>query len=180
MKVEDAIMVLQNFVDEKFCNMVMAYTDKKDLESLVTADGNDRYRKVKGHILNDSNVGDKIYFQLIHNQIHKFYINYKVKFPQITSNTINQIDLLKYSVGEHYGFHVDSYDMVYRNLSVIINLNEDYKGGDLVFGDQKGNEVKRVSLKKGSVVLFPSNFLYPHKIEPVTEGIRYSIVAWLV
>jgi predicted 2-oxoglutarate/Fe(II)-dependent dioxygenase YbiX len=179
MKVEEAIMVLQSFVNKKFCNMVMKYINKKNLEALVTADGNDSYRKVIGHILTNTNVGDKIYFQLIHNEIKKFYINYKVKFPQLDSYTLNQIDLLKYSGGGHYGFHVDTYDMAYRNLSIIINLNDGYKGGDLIFGDQKRNEVKRISLKQGSVVIFPSNFLYPHKIEPVTEGERYSIVAWL-
>jgi len=60
-----------------------------------------------------------------------------------------------------------------------INLNEDYEGGDLVFTDQKKLIVKRSSLKAGDVVFFPSNFLYPHLIEPVTNGTRYSIVSWL-
>ena len=66
-----------------------------------------------------------------------------------------------------------------RSLSVIINLNDDYKGGDLIFTDQKNNEIKRLKLDKGSVVFFPSNFMYPHGIEPITKGTRYSIVAWL-
>jgi predicted 2-oxoglutarate/Fe(II)-dependent dioxygenase YbiX len=26
--------------------------------------------------------------------------------------------------------------------------------------------------------LFPSNYLYPHRITPVTQGTRYSIVTW--
>ncbi len=25
---------------------------------------------------------------------------------------------------------------------------------------------------------FPSNFMYPHGIRPVTQGVRYSIVTW--
>jgi len=59
-------------------------------------------------------------------------------------------------------------------------LNDDYEGGDLVFAYQYLNkEMKRVSLKKGSICFFPSNFLYPHMIEPITKGTRYSIVAWL-
>jgi len=40
-------------------------------------------------------------------------------------------------------------------------------------------EVKRLKLSKGSIVFFPSNFMYPHSIEPITKGTRYSIVAWL-
>ena len=66
-----------------------------------------------------------------------------------------------------------------RHISLIMNLNENYNGGDLVFFDNKNNETKRIELKEGSVVMFPSNFLYPHKIEPITKGTRYSIVAWL-
>jgi hypothetical protein len=28
--------------------------------------------------------------------------------------------------------------------------------------------------------MFPSNFLYPHSVLPVTEGTRYSIVTWFI
>ena len=45
--------------------------------------------------------------------------------------------------------------------------------------DQKNFEVKRLKLDKGSIVFFPSNFMYPHGIEPITKGTRYSIVSWL-
>ena len=44
---------------------------------------------------------------------------------------------------------------------------------------EKKFEVKKCKLKKGSIVFFPSNFMYPLGIEPITEGTRYSIVAWL-
>ena len=60
-----------------------------------------------------------------------------------------------------------------------MNLNDDYEGGDLIFTDQKDNEIKRCQLGKGSIVFFPSNFMYPHGIQPITKKTRYSIVAWL-
>jgi predicted 2-oxoglutarate/Fe(II)-dependent dioxygenase YbiX len=60
-----------------------------------------------------------------------------------------------------------------------MNLNDEYTGGDLIFGDQKNQEIKRLKLEEGSIVFFPSNFLYPHSIQPITKGKRYSIVAWL-
>ena len=69
--------------------------------------------------------------------------------------------------------------MLPRSLSIIINLNSEYEGGALVFTDQKKRIIKKLNLSKGSIVFFPSNFLYPHGIEPVTKGKRYSIVAWL-
>ena len=59
-------------------------------------------------------------------------------------------------------------------LSIIGILNDDYEGGDLVmFGD------KKIDMKKGDLIIFPSNFLYPHKISPVIKGIRHSYVSWV-
>ena len=95
------------------------------------------------------------------------------------SNKINQIDVLKYSIGGKYEPHTDHYTISNRHLSVIINLNNNYEGGDLIFTDQKLKEVKRLKLGQGSIVFFPSNFMYPHSIQPITKGTRYSIVAWL-
>ena len=58
-------------------------------------------------------------------------------------------------------------------LSIIGILNDDYDGGDLImFGN------KKIKTKKGDLIIFPSNFLYPHKITPVIKGVRYSYVSW--
>ena len=75
--------------------------------------------------------------------------------------------------------HTDSYSSASRALSISINLNDDYEGGDFIFGDQRHGEIKRFKLSKGSVLFFPSNFMYPHSVQPITKGTRYSIVAWL-
>ena len=37
---------------------------------------------------------------------------------------------------------------------------------------------REIKLNAGDLVIFPSNFLYPHKISPVTDGVRYSYVSW--
>ena len=58
-------------------------------------------------------------------------------------------------------------------LSIIMNFNDDYEGGDLIFWDDY-----KVDLGEGDVVVFPSLFLFPHRVEEVTENIRYSGVAW--
>jgi len=58
-------------------------------------------------------------------------------------------------------------------LSIIINLNEDYAGGELVFFDKL-----KFSLKVGDILVFPSNFLFPHSVEPIITGVRYSAVSW--
>ena len=103
----------------------------------------------------------------------------KSVFSRMKSIKINQIDLLKYSPGGKYEIHTDHFTTFNRVLSIIINLNDNYEGGDLIFTDQKEKEIKRLKLGKGSIVFFPSNFMYPHSIQPITKRTRYSIVAWL-
>ena len=59
-------------------------------------------------------------------------------------------------------------------LSVLGVLNDDYKGGEFIMFDD--TEIK---FDKGDVLVFPSLFLYPHKVEPVKSGTRYSYVSWV-
>jgi predicted 2-oxoglutarate/Fe(II)-dependent dioxygenase YbiX len=141
---------------------------------------NKNIRNVKGYHLNykKSKIED-FYWNYIKQEIERLYTFYKAKFPKMTSSKINQIDLLKYSVGAKYEIHTDHYTTTARHLSIIMNLNDEYEGGDLVFTDQKEKEIKRLKLGKGSIVFFPSNFMYPHGIQPITKGTRYSIVSWL-
>ena len=136
-------------------------------------------RNVKGYHLSFPTPTNIFYWNYIKSEIERLYSFYKIKFPLMSSHKINQIDLLKYSVGGKYETHTDNGTHSKRHLSVIMNLNDNYKGGDLIFTDQKYNEIKRLKLGKGSIVFFPSNFMYPHSIQPITKGTRYSIVAWL-
>ena len=136
-------------------------------------------RNVKGYTLNFDTPTNLFYWNYIKQQIERTYTFYKTKFPKIMSSKINQIDLLKYSPGGKYEIHTDYFTTTSRDLSIIINLNDTYEGGDLIFTDQIQKEIKRLKLGKGSIVFFPSNFMYPHSIQPITKGTRYSIVSWL-
>jgi predicted 2-oxoglutarate/Fe(II)-dependent dioxygenase YbiX len=57
-------------------------------------------------------------------------------------------------------------------LTILGSLNSDYEGGELVLCGEK------IELQEGDVVVFPSNFLYPHEVKPVKSGIRHSFVSW--
>jgi predicted 2-oxoglutarate/Fe(II)-dependent dioxygenase YbiX len=59
-------------------------------------------------------------------------------------------------------------------LSLVGLLNDDFEGGNFVmFQDEV------IELKTGDLMIFPSNFLYPHKVTEVTNGTRYSFVSWV-
>ena len=176
----EAIVELKKIVDSSFIDKIVPlikYKAKKNLEIMNGLDKN--IRNVQGYHLNFDTPTNLFYWNYIKTEIEKLYFHYRAKFPKMVSNKINQIDLLKYTPGGKYETHTDHFTNTPRHLSIIINLNDDYEGGDLIFTDQKHKEIKRLKLGKGSIVFFPSNFMYPHGIQPITKGTRYSIVAWL-
>ena len=176
----EAVVELKKIVDPGFIEKIIPLIDKKAKKHLTVGAGlNTSIRNVKGYSLNFDTPTNLFYWNYIKEEIQRLYVFYKAKFPYMSSEKINQIDLLKYSTGGEYKAHTDHFTTAIRHLSIIINLNDDYEGGDLVFTNQKGEIIKRFKLGKGSIIFFPSNFMYPHSIEPITKGTRYSIVSWL-
>ena len=100
------------------------------------------------------------------------------KVSQVTC--FSPVRFNRYQKGQTMRIHCDHIKTLFEGevrgipvLSIIINFNDYYKGGDLIFWDDY-----KVDLGEGDVVVFPSLFLFPHRIEEVTENIRYSGVAW--
>ena len=188
MKIEEAIVKIDNFFNPELLKLILLYSKKKCTKYLGIGRGEigeikEDVRRVKGYSLNENLPGDIIYYKHIQKEVTRAYVFYKAKFPRLDLKTqkLNQIDLLKYEIDGHYRTHIDHAWTTERTLSCIINLNDNYKGGNLIFYDPLTmKEIKRYELKKGTIVFFPSCFLYPHKIDPITEGVRYSIVAWLI
>ena len=176
----EAIVEIKNVVSNEFIDKIIPLINKKAKKNLTVISGLSKdVRNVKGYHLTFDTPTDLFYWNYIKSEIERIYTFYKAKFPKMMSSKINQIDLLKYSPEGKYEIHTDHFTTSIRALSIIINLNDDYEGGDLIFTDQSEKEIKRLKLGKGSIVFFPSNFMYPHGIQPITKGTRYSIVAWL-
>ena len=87
-----------------------------------------------------------------------------------------------YTEGDYYTWHSDgmnSSDLVNsvyeRKLSMSFMLTDDYKGGELEL-ELKPNKMVRKP-KAGTAVIFPS--WLAHRVKPVKEGDRISLVAWM-
>lgn len=96
--------------------------------------------------------------------------------------TINSSSVAKfniYGVGNSMDEHVDHIHTLFSPpdrgipvLSIIGLLGGEFTGGELsVCGEV-------VPMKEGSVVVFPSCFLYPHSVSAVTSGERKTFVSW--
>jgi predicted 2-oxoglutarate/Fe(II)-dependent dioxygenase YbiX len=176
----EAVVEVKKIISPEFIDKIVPLINKKAKKNLEIYSGLDKnIRNVKGYHLDFETPTNIFYWNYIKKEIERLYVYYKIKFPEMDSNKINQIDLLKYNLGGKYDIHTDHFTTTNRHLSIIMNLNDNYEGGDLIFTDQKENEIKKLKLGKGSIVFFPSNFMYPHGIQPITKGTRYSIVAWL-
>ena len=127
--------------------------------------------------------------QFVYDLIWPFMIdankNAKWNF-EISSAESYQIS--KYEVGDCHKQHMDSmgtegekmiiptkenlHNKV-RKLSMIVNLIDDFEGGDLILYHDG-----LMKQKKGCITFFPSYLL--HEITPVTKGTRYSLSMWFL
>ncbi|EJF06886.1 hypothetical protein ThvES_00010420 [Thiovulum sp. ES] len=108
------------------------------------------------------------------------------------------IQALGYKNGFFYKKHCDnsseildgdgnliSYKLVFpeRKITTVLFLNsygENFSGGELLFNylfDESGNEIK-ISPKKGSMLVFPSNPIFSHEVKTVKSGFRLTFVQW--
>ena len=85
----------------------------------------------------------------------------------------------KYEVGTMMRRHYDHIHSIFDGkmkgipiVSIVANLNEDYEGSEF---HCRGKEIR---LKTGDILMFPSNFMYPHEVTECTKGTRYSFVSW--
>lgn len=93
--------------------------------------------------------------------------------------SLEKIQFTKYDVNGHYDWHTDSDDTHMngkRYYSVVIPLNMNYGGGELLCKDLDEN-ILTMEKKTGNLHIFSSSLW--HKVEPVTFGERYSLVTWL-
>lgn len=93
----------------------------------------------------------------------------------------NQCDFLRYNETGHYKAHLDTFvsptaEEHTRKVTVLLFLNDDFEGGRLFI--QVGPEKIYPPQSAGTMLAFPSFLL--HGVEPVTAGVRRSIVTWLV
>jgi alkylated DNA repair dioxygenase AlkB len=99
---------------------------------------------------------------------------YMLKFPKCATSMDTGYELLRYKEGAGYKQHVDDFTDFPRVLSCSFGMNDDFEGGEFTFFDG----ALSFKQKKGSILIFPSNFMFPHQVNAVTKGTRYSIITW--
>lgn len=188
MSLKSHIKIYNNVVDETFCDEILReYSESNEWGKALTNGEVMGGQLETENIIRNCNsilisqncvIGDNEKRRYIDNKLFEVFnwvlkqYNSAYPFVDITEDT--GYELLRYEGGEYYKQHVDDSLQTPRTFSASLLLNDNFDGGQFSFFNGK----EEFNLKKGSVICFPSNFLYPHQIVPVTKGVRYSIVTW--
>ena len=180
----------KNFLDEKFCENSIDELDKNEWDKHNFESSGGVLTKPSGNneleIIYDENfsfnVGEINNFivQNLHSAILEYIESYNFDWFNGWEG-YSPIRFNRYSSGQTMKNHCDHIHSMFDGerkgipiLSIIGLLNDDYEGGELIMFEDK-----KIDTKAGDILIFPSNFLYPHKVTPVSKGVRYSYVSWV-
>jgi predicted 2-oxoglutarate/Fe(II)-dependent dioxygenase YbiX len=179
------IIVIKNALTNPLCDAILEeFKNSNEWEDTVIGSGavNKEVRNCQTIIISYPHViekNKKIRFKLdkyVFASASKCIQDYNAKFPHCKIEEDSGYELLKYPEGCFYTEHTDSFKAVPRAVSCSFILNDDFEGGEFAFF----NRELKYKLEKGDALMFPSNFMYPHEVMPVTKGTRYSIITWFI
>tara|TARA_R110000868_G_scaffold173966_2_gene410407 strand:+ start:636 stop:1772 length:1137 start_codon:yes stop_codon:yes gene_type:complete len=173
----DECYLVENAISDSFCDNIIKEYSKKEVEKEPPYIGGNT-----GSI--DLNIRNVARLCLPMNQgvgatLTSIGLNTNNEIWQYNITHSNQTEFLMYDVNGKYEAHTDTFHQrsnEVRKITVLAMLNDDFEGGK--FFIQTGHNKFYPKQKKGTVIIFPSYML--HGVEPVTKGVRYSVVTWMV
>lgn len=183
--IRDYIVVFENVITHALCDAILEeFNDEEEWQKTVVGYGNvdEKIRSAETIVISYPHVIEKNV--KIRQKLDKYVFastglvikKYNEKFSHCKIEEDSGYELLRYKEGQFYTQHTDSFKARPRAVSCSFALNDDYEGGEWGFFDRE----MVIKAPKGSAVLFPSNFMYPHEIMPVTKGTRYSVITWFI
>lgn len=122
-----------------------------------------------------------------YNKILTGYIEHanKIMYHYVLSK-FTPCQFARYDVGDFYDYHQDAghniveYEKETRKLSMTVQLSDPntYEGGNFYFYNGHKDETEPEIQEQGSILVFDSRMW--HRVSPVTKGVRYSLVSWIL
>jgi predicted 2-oxoglutarate/Fe(II)-dependent dioxygenase YbiX len=183
---EDYIKVYPK-LDKEFCNQIITELDSSKWEQHTFYNPKDGLYKAQSgnkeldvswdNIPSKEKLTTKTWetiSQYILTDLNKSYFSGLSGFTNIRFNKYKETRLMALHC-DHIHSMFDGNAKGIPILSVLGLLNDDFEGGEFLMFDNE----KKIDLKAGDIMVFPSIFLYPHRVAPVTKGTRYAFVAWV-
>ena len=90
----EAVVEVKNIISPEFIDRIVPLINKKAKKNLEIRVGLDKnIRNVKGYHLNFETPTNLFYWNYIKKEIERLYVYYKIKFPEMDSSKINQIEI---------------------------------------------------------------------------------------
>jgi len=180
-ELNDLIHVYEDGLEPEICDFLITLFDQ-------TSDKHERYDNDGKPNFTQFNLTE--YRELtpdinqVHNHIIKKIFTYRDKYYEYVDkrvfpeeHALEQFRIKKYNPGgeDQFDTHVDvvTFDTARRFLSFMWYLNDVESGGKTVFRDFE------IQPKKGTLVMFPPLWMYPHRGEPPMSGPKYIMTAYL-
>ena len=173
----------QNIISDALCNEIINYSEnQKPLQPSTYSTSSGKSNRSEERVKMDDGWfrdGEQYYEDI------KYYFMsalklYRKTHPDCVCQRHTDFRLNKYSKGGFMSRHVDNIhhshgqEYGFPQASVLLFLNDNFEGGDFIISDIT------YKTKKGSAIVFPSNFMFPHEVKLVKKGTRYSIISWLM
>lgn len=181
--ISEFIFVAKNIIPKNICKKILEDTITEDSwiqgswyhygtnsTSKNTHSTSAIYCLIESQLVDYIDSARKLYLESVLNPL-------KVKLPigRVTTPFVN-----RYEEGQFMETHVDHIHSIFDGnnkgipaMTTLGILNDDFEGGEFVMYDEF-----TVDLNVGDILLFPSIFLYPHRVNKVTKGTRYSWISW--
>lgn len=178
MKIEDYIVVFDDALTPEFCDEMIALYEKAKYR---IERNNDLMKFSEINILT-CNSFDPVKSEFVEKMV-KCQLAYKnqVKAYIWPEKPLYETPRIKkYEQGEgFFDWHIDAADVdtAKRLLVMFWYLNDVEEGGETLFVINE--EILRVAPKKGRVVCFPPNFMFPHKGAMPKSGPKYVISSYV-
>ena len=184
--IRDYVKVYNNFFDKKFCNLLVEELKNIKWEKHrfyeYISDQHISYENELDMGYTNSNLKQELQDKLWY-AIEKYILK---DFDMCNSwwsawKGYSAVRFNKYDPETKIKLHCDHIHSMFDGnkkgiptLSIVGCLNDDYTGGDFIMWEKE-----KIEIPEGAVLIFPSNFMYPHKVTPVITGTRYSYVSWV-
>ena len=187
--IENFIGIFENGIEEEWCDQVVNWYN--------------HITKTQPDLIQDRQSADKISptykknsFTYLHNHTHnpevkklcdhfmdilinKVFFEYDKKhhistFSELVAKEI-KVQKTKFEEGYHLWHYEHGPKFSDRVLVYMVYLNDVEEGGETEFLYQR----RRIKPKKGTIMLFPSNFTHTHRGNPPLSNHKYAITEWI-
>ena len=178
---DDLIHLYENALDFDTCDFLIEFFDQSlEHHEILEQEGKPNFTQI--NLTKHSKTTDKL--NKVHKDIIKVVQKYRNEYYEFVDSRVfpsthafEQFRIKRYNTGgeDRFDTHVDvaDYSSARRFLSFMFYLNDVSEGGETVFRD------KKITPKKGTLLVFPPLWMYPHRGNPPISNPKYIMSTYL-